>query len=297
MHKWVAIALAGVIAQLVDGALGMGYGLTSTTLLLVGGAAPATASAAVHLAEIGTTLAAGTAHWRLGNVDWRTVRFMTIPGALGAFVGAVLLSSVDGDKAKPWVAGVLAVLGLYVLYRFLGRRRLVPRSGPPLPGVFLGPLGLLAGFLDAVGGGGWGPLGTPTLLASGRIEPRKAVGSVSAAEFLVALGASCGFLVSLRWSQVPLGTVLLLLAGGLVAAPLAALLVRHISPRKLGVAVGAMILLTNARTLALTFGLSGALRGLLYVAIVGTVGGLGLWRMAESRRRQPKSRPRQPALA
>jgi hypothetical protein len=132
----------------------------------------------------------------------------------------------------------------------------------------LAPLGLGAGFLDAVGGGGWGPVGTPTLLASGRLEPRKVIGSVDAGEFLVALGASIGFLISLTWKDIPLATVLLLLSGGLVAAPLAAYLVRRLSPRKLGVIVGAAILLTNARTLMTTFGIEGLARSAAYLGII-----------------------------
>ena len=156
----------------------------------------------------------------------------------------------------------------------------------PLPSALLAPLGLGAGFLDAVGGGGWGPVGTPTLLASGRMEPRKVIGSVDTGEFLVALGASLGFLVSLSWRQVPVTLVLLLLAGGLVAAPLAAWLVRRLAPRKLGVIVGAAILLTNFRTLASTFGIEGAWRAASYLAIVAVVGALAAWRLAQSRQRR-----------
>jgi hypothetical protein len=129
-------------------------------------------------------------------------------------------------------------------------------------------------------------VGTPTLLASGRLEPRKVIGSVDTGEFLVALGASAGFLVSLSWRQVPMGLVLLLLAGGLIAAPLAAWLVRRLAPRKLGVIVGAAILLTNTRTLAGTFGINGAWRGALYLAIVAVVGVLAAWRLSQSRQRR-----------
>jgi uncharacterized membrane protein YfcA len=287
MRKLVLFGMVGVLAQLIDGALGMAYGLTSTTLLVAVGTVPATASATVHLAELGTTAVSGVSHWRFGNVDWRTVRLMTFPGGVGAFAGAVVLSSLDGETAKPWVAGILLVLGVYVLFRFLGTAGGPrPGAGRPLPSVLLAPLGLGAGFLDAVGGGGWGPVGTPTLLASGRLEPRKVVGSVDTGEFLVALGASVGFLVSLSWRQVPLGLVLLLLAGGLVAAPLAAWLVRRLAPRRLGVIVGAAILLTNFRTLASTFGLEGAWRAASYLAIVAVVGALAAWRLAQSRRRR-----------
>src|SRR5215216_4776332 len=158
MRKLVLFGMVGVLAQLIDGALGMAYGLTSTTLLVAAGTAPAAASATVHLAELGTTAVSGVSHWRFGNVDWRTVRWMTFPGAAGAFAGAVVLSSISGDTARPWVAAILSVLGVYVLFRFLGRPRGPrPRAGRPLPSGLLAPLGLGAGFLDAVGGGGWGP--------------------------------------------------------------------------------------------------------------------------------------------
>jgi uncharacterized membrane protein YfcA len=284
MRKLVLFAMVGVLAQLIDGALGMAYGLTSTTLLVAVGTAPAAASATVHLAELGTTAVSGVSHWRFGNVDWRTVRWMTFPGAIGAFLGAVVLSSLHGDTARPWVAAILSVLGVYVLFRFLGKARGPrPQAGRPLPSVLLAPLGLGAGFLDAVGGGGWGPVGTPTLLAFGRLEPRKVIGSVDTGEFLVALGASLGFLVSLSWRQVSPTLVLLLLAGGLVAAPLAAWLVRRLAPRKLGVIVGAAILLTNARTLASSFGIQGAWRAAMYLAIVVVVGALAALRLSQSR--------------
>jgi uncharacterized protein len=288
VRRLLLIGLVGVLAQLVDGALGMAYGLTSTTLLVAVGSAPAAASATVHLAELGTTFVSGVSHWRFGNVDWRTVRIMTVPGAVGGFSGAVVLSSLDGATARPWVAGILSVLGVYVLFRFLGRaggpRRV--RATRPLSAGVLAPLGLGAGFLDAVGGGGWGPVGTPTLLASGRLEPRKVIGSVDAGEFLVALGASLGFLVALTWKDVPMAMVLLLLSGGLVAAPLAAYLVRRLSARKLGVVVGAAILLTNARTLMATFGVDGLARSATYLAIVVVVGGAAAWRLSQARTRR-----------
>jgi uncharacterized protein len=288
MRKLLLVGLVGVLAQLVDGALGMAYGVTSTTLLVAAGSAPATASATVHLAELGTTFVSGVSHWRFGNVDWRTVRIMTVPGAVGGFCGAVLLSSLDGSTARPWVAAILSLLGVYVLFRFLGTARgpRRTRATKPLAAGVLAPLGLGAGFLDAVGGGGWGPVGTPTLLASGRLEPRKVIGSVDAGEFLVALGASVGFLVALTWRDIPLAMVLLLLAGGVVAAPLAAYLVRRLSPRRLGVIVGAAILLTNARTLMTTFGIDGLMRVAMYLTIIAVVGTAAAWRLSQHRARK-----------
>ena len=249
MEKLLILGIFGLVAQLVDGTLGMAYGVTSTTLLLTAGAAPAVASATVHLAEIGTTLASGTAHWRFGNVDWRTVAVMAVPGAIGAFVGAVVLSSLSAEVAEPWVAAILFFLGLYILVRFSRRRQKPsPDPGRPLRAAFLAPLGAVAGTVDAMGGGGWGPIGTSSLLSSGRLEPRKVVGSIDTSEFFVAVGASAGFLISLSFAEINVGWLIALLAGGLIAAPLAAWLVRKLPARVLGSAVGGLILLTNTKT-------------------------------------------------
>ncbi len=249
MRTVILLAFAGLAAQLVDGSLGMAYGVTSTTLLLTIGTNPAAASATVHLAEIGTTLASGVSHWKFGNVDWRVVARIGIPGALGAFIGATVLSSLSTDLAKPVMALILLGLGVYLLGRFTLLD--LPRTnlGKPLRKRFLTPLGLVAGFLDATGGGGWGPVGTPAILASGRMEPRKVIGSIDTSEFLVAVAASVGFLIGLGSAGVNLGWTLALLAGGLIAAPIAAWLVRHVPPRVLGSAVGGLIVLTNIRTL------------------------------------------------
>jgi uncharacterized membrane protein YfcA len=245
----VLLALVGLGAQLVDGSLGMAYGVTSTTLLLAFGTNPAAASATVHFAEIGTSLMSGLAHWKFGNVDWKVVAKVGFPGAVGAFVGANVLSSLSTEVAAPVMSLILLSLGIYLLVRFtlrgIDRRNL----GKPIRKRFLGPLGLVAGFVDATGGGGWGPVGTPALLASGRMEPRKVIGSIDTSEFLIAVAASLGFLVALGSQGVDATWALGLLAGGLVAAPLAAWLVRHVPPRMLGSLVGGMIVLTNTRTL------------------------------------------------
>jgi uncharacterized membrane protein YfcA len=245
----VLLALVGLGAQLVDGSLGMAYGVTSTTLLLAIGTNPAVASATIHLAEIGTTLASGVAHWKFGNVDWKVVAKVGVPGALGAFAGATFLSHLSTAVAAPVMSLILVSLGVYLLVRFtlrgIDRRNL----GKPIRKRFLAPLGLVAGFVDATGGGGWGPVGTPALLASGRLEPRKVIGSIDTSEFLVALAASLGFLLSLGSQGVNFVWVAGLLGGGLVAAPVAAWLVRHIPPRMLGSMVGGVIVLTNTRTL------------------------------------------------
>jgi len=268
MHRLVVLALVGLAAQLVDGALGMAYGVTSTTLLLLTGVAPASASASVHLAEIGTTLASGLSHWRFGNVDWRVVTRIAIPGAVGAFAGATALSTLSTSAAAPWTAGILLALGVFLLGRFT--RPLRPTRPRPVRTRLLAPLGLVAGFVDATGGGGWGPIATPTLLASGRMEPRKVIGSVSTAEFLVAAAASAGFLLGLGRSGFVLPTVLALLAGGIVGAPLAAWLVRAVPAQVIGAAVGGLIILTNTRTLLRAFDLEMSAGHWLY-PLIGVV--------------------------
>ncbi|QGV82042.1 sulfite exporter TauE/SafE family protein [Streptomyces ficellus] len=249
MKTLILLALAGLGAQLVDGSLGMAYGVTSTSLLLAVGTNPAAASATVHLAEIGTTLASGAAHWRFGNVDWRVVARIGIPGAVGAFAGATFLSNLSTEVAGPVMALILLGLGVYVLGRFTFLGLPTGNLGKPLRKRFLSPLGVVAGFLDATGGGGWGPVGTPAILASGRLEPRKVIGSIDTSEFLVAVAASAGFLVGLGSEGVNASWAVALLVGGLIAAPVAAWLVRHVPPRVLGSAVGGLIVLTNARTL------------------------------------------------
>ncbi|GAA0405105.1 UPF0721 transmembrane protein [Acrocarpospora corrugata] len=249
VRSLILLGLVGFAAQLVDGSLGMAYGVTSTTLLLAVGTNAAAASATVHLAEIGTTLASGLAHWRFGNIDWKVVAKIGVPGALGAFAGATFLSSLSTETAAPIMSLILLALGLYVLIRFTAYG--LPRGnlGKPLRKRFLAPLGLVAGFVDATGGGGWGPVGTPAILASGRIPPRKVIGSIDASEFLVALSASLGFLVGIGSENIDFAWVGVLLLGGVIAAPIAAWLVRHIPPRILGSAVGGVIVLTNVRTL------------------------------------------------
>ncbi|HEY0000692.1 MAG TPA: sulfite exporter TauE/SafE family protein, partial [Actinoplanes sp.] len=249
MQKLLLLALVGLGAQLVDGSLGMAYGVTSTTLLLAIGANPAAASATVHLAEIGTTLVSGVSHWRFGNIDWGVVWKIGVPGAIGAFAGATFLSSLSTETAAPLMSIILLTLGLYVLTRFTLVGLPKGHLGKPLRKRFLAPLGFVGGFVDSTGGGGWGPVGTPAILASGRLEPRKTIGSIDTSEFLVAIAASVGFIVGIGSAGVNFTWVIALLLGGMVAAPAAAWLVRHIPPRVLGSAVGGIIILTNVRTL------------------------------------------------
>jgi uncharacterized membrane protein YfcA len=275
--KLLLFAVAGLLAQLVDGALGMAFGVTATTMLILSGTAPAYASAAVHFAEVGTTLFSGLAHWRLNNVHWPTVIFLGIPGAIGAFAGATVLSGLSTESAEPIVSMLLLILGGYVLIRSV----LVPwkRTGDvaaPVKETRKSRLGLMTlgiggGFLDATGGGGWGPVTTSTLMSVGRREPRKIIGTVNTAEFLVAVSASGGFIVGLEEVHDSWQPVLGLLIGGVIGAPIAAWVVTKIRPDILGGLVGALLVLLNGVRVSASLGWLGALVSVVVVLVCITV--------------------------
>jgi uncharacterized membrane protein YfcA len=263
----IVLALIGLAAQMVDGSLGMAYGVTSSTLLVAWGVSPAMASGSVHLAEMGTTLVSGLSHWRFGNVDWGVVLRLGIPGAIGAYLGASVLSNLSTEAAIPFMAGLLMVLGAVLLVRFAFRGVGSARKPGEFRARFLAPLGVFAGFVDASGGGGWGPVATPTMLVAGRTTVSKVIGSVSASEFLVSTAASLGFLLNLGSGGVNWSIAIALMIGGAIAAPFAAWLVSHVAPRVLGTAVGGLILLTNMRTLLNHFGVGGGVRSAVYLVI------------------------------
>lgn len=269
MPVLLAIAVAGFIAQLVDGSLGMGYGVTSTSLLLAIGLAPAAASASVHFAEIGTSLASGASHWRFGNVDKRVLVLLAIPGGVGAILGAVVLSNLSLETARPWVSLILMALGVVIIARFIRNRRR-PASAPSSrrPAWLLTPLGLVGGFVDASGGGGWGPVTATTLVASGRLQPRTVIGTVSASEFVVSLAASIGFLLALGTSGIRWDVAAMLLVGGVIAAPISAAIVNRFDQRALGAAIGALILLLNVDRV---LGLVGVEATTLFAVRIGVV--------------------------
>src|SRR5690349_15056258 len=247
MRSLLIFTFVGIGAQLVDGALGMAFGVTATTMLVLSGVGAAQASAAVHLAEVGTTFVSGLSHWKFKNIDWVLVLKLGAPGAVGAFVGATLLSSLSTEHAAPLMAAILVGIGAYVLLRFsLGAPLTFGAKGTSHSVKFLAPLGLFGGFIDASGGGGWGPVTTSTLLSQGKTAPRTVIGSVSASEFLVALSASLGFLVGLRQEFLENWPVVVgLMVGGVIAAPVGAWLVSRINAALLGTAVGGVLLLAN----------------------------------------------------
>lgn len=253
MRKLFIFALIGFFAQLVDGALGMAFGATSSSLLLTFGVAPAVASASIHISEIFTTAASGTSHLKFKNVDKPLAIRLAIPGSIAAFVGAAFLSSVPGDVIKPYIAVLLLSLGIYIVYKFLFRFQLdLNAQQKPLRKIVLIPLGTIAGFFDAVGGGGWGPVNTPFLLSRKGAVPRKVVGTVDTSEFFITIAASVSFIIFLGFGQISWYWVAAFAIGGVVAAPIAAWLVRVMPAHLLGVLVGGLIIFTNARTVLST---------------------------------------------
>jgi uncharacterized membrane protein YfcA len=280
MRRLLLFALVGVLAQLVDGALGMAYGVTASSLLITGGTSVAVASASVHLAEVVTTFVSGVSHWRFGNVHWRTVRWIAIPGAVGAYIGASVLSNIDGAAAKPWISGLLLALGVYVFARFAFGVNRKPLAENHVKGGILAPIGATGGFVDAIGGGGWGPVTTPALLTVGRMEPRFAVGSASASEFLVSVAASIGFLTNLGGEAIDGRIVAGLMIGGVMVAPFAAWMARRLAAPVLGTLVGVLIVVTNLRTLLIANDVPGGARFGLTV-VVAFVGAFTTWRVAK----------------
>lgn len=254
-------ALVGGAAQFVDGTLGMGFGVTSATLLTVLGYSAVAASAGTHAAKVGTCFASGVSHWREGNVDWRVLIAVGVPGAFGAFIGAVVLTNVAIDGARVWMAAILFLLGISIIARFGFGKSLLPEMR--LRTRNLWPIGLFGGFVDATGGGGWGPVATPSLMTVTRHAPHRIVGTVSASEFLVAVCASLGFLVGAGDSDVPWLAVLGLIIGGVIMAPFAARFARRAPTRPLGVAVGGIVLVANTAVIAAVLGIPGAVAGVL----------------------------------
>lgn len=298
------VLCAGFFAQLVDGSLGMGFGITSSTIMAAScpGLSPASVSSAVHLAQLGTTAVSGYSHKRCGNVDDQVMRRLTPAGVIGALLGSTLLSSLASATSKLASGSLLLLVGAYLLVRFAR----APADGPtsascasPPSALVLAPLGLIGGIVDAIGGGGWGPVATSGLLAAGgcapptharlpppahtivhlpassalaapfahnslylvpvgmppsRLAPSEVVGSVSLSEFFVTVSAVAGFIGMLGLEHALSGAhwdALLLLLGGLLAAPIAPLLVRFMEPRRLGMLVGGFICITNLRVLPL----------------------------------------------
>jgi len=232
----------GFLAQVIDGALGMAYGVSANSFLLGFGVSPALASASVHTAEVFTTAASGISHWRMGNVDKNIIKRLAIFGVIGGILGAYVLSNIDGQAIKPWIALYLLVMGVRILIKaFRPANGISKALRQRLP-----ILGLFGGFMDAIGGGGWGPVVTTTMLANGE-PPRKTIGSVNLTEFFVTFAEAITFLLTLGTLDWPV--VLGLLVGGGLAAPLGAYLTKKIPTRSMLVIVGLVVVFLQLRTL------------------------------------------------
>lgn len=269
MRKLIIFAFIGFLAQLIDGSLGMAYGVTSTSMLLTFGIAPAVASASVHLSEVVTTAASGISHIKFGNVDRQALLKLLIPGSIGAFAGACFLSNLPGNVVRPYISIFLLILGVYVLFRFL----IMSKTRNERKSINISRkksivLGLIAGFADATGGGGWGPITTPVLLSQKGVPARKVVGTVDTSEFAIAVSATLGFLIALGWQEVNWFWVIALMAGGIIAAPIAAWIVTKLPSYLLGVLVGGFIILTNARTLINTWTFPDHWSAVIYMLIL-----------------------------
>jgi uncharacterized protein len=244
MYEFLLFALIGFFAQAIDGALGMAYGVISSTVLIATGVSPAQASAAIHAAEMFTTAASGGSHLYHRNVDWRLFWRLAPFGVAGGCLGAYVLTSIDGAVARPFVTIYLGAIGIYLMARSF--RKFPTR---PVPGRIVAPLGLVGGFLDAAGGGGWGPIVTTGLLGAGG-APRYVIGTVSISEFLITTSVSLTFLIAIvtgHWTEAEgLSDMLVpvsgLIIGGLIAAPLSAYIVRYINETLLLRLVGTLII-------------------------------------------------------
>lgn len=239
--------LVGFLAQMIDGALGMAYGVSSNTFLLSLGIPPAAASASVHMAEVITTGVSGVSHWRLGNIDWNLVKRLLLPGVLGGILGAYLLTNIDGNSIKPFVSAYLLLMGIIILVKAL---RYNPKPHNGVHTARVSALGTVGGFFDAIGGGGWGPIVTTTLVARGK-DTRLTIGSVNFSEFFVTLAESITFVLTLQFGQY-WQIILGLLIGGAIAAPLAAAIMKKVPVKMLMLLVGFLIILLSIRTLVLT---------------------------------------------
>lgn len=288
MGQLLLVGLAGFLACLVDGALGMGFGPTASSILLGSGLSPAAASTTVNLAKVVTGLASALSHWRFGNVDRGLVLRLAIPGMAGALIGVTVLTNVPADQIRPILAALLFLVALRILVRF---SRPLPvtaataiedeaqHQSEPIPewnshgtAVAAGAGGVTNGLIGA-----WGPVVTPFLLHRG-LPPRFAIGSVNTAEVAVAVVASGSLLASLGSSDLDIGIILAMLIGGVLAAPLAAYVIRFLPPRGLGVAVAGLLMITNLRELATWTGI-GPGRWIAYgvVVVVCLIAGLVPW--------------------
>jgi len=236
--------LVGFLAQMVDGALGMAYGVTSTSFLMSFGVSPAAASAGVHVSKVFTSGVSGWSHYRFGNVNKKLLKKLILPGVIGAILGAILITVVNGKAIKPFVSAYLVVMGFVIIQKAFKKIKKKKKTKN------LAPLALFGGFVDSIGGGGWGPVVTSTLIGKGR-NPKYTIGSVNLAEFFVAIGSAATFTVIMELENWMV--VIGLIVGGVIAAPVAAMIVGKVKPKPLMIVVGCLIIILSVRNIFLAF--------------------------------------------
>jgi len=239
----IAFVIAGFLAQLVDGVMGMGYGVSLTSFLLALGIPPAAASASVHASEIFTSGVSGLSHLSFKNVDFKLFRKLVVPGVVGGVMGAYLLTEIPGKTIKPIISAYLLIMGVVILVRALRKKDADDKGAR-----FAIPLALVGGFLDAIGGGGWGPVVTTNLVAGGA-KPRTTIGSVNLAEFFVTVAQSLTFVLTIGLTNYKI--ILGLIIGGVIAAPIGAWLCHKLPRRPWSIAVALLIIGLSVRTLYL----------------------------------------------
>ncbi len=243
--RYLIILIFAFIAELIDGGLGMGYGVSLTTFLLSIGLGTAVASAAVHISEIFTTLTSGISHFKLGNFDKKIFSYLGIPGVIGGVAGAIAAVKFQNfSLIKPFVSGVLLVMGGLIIVKYLRRKQAAEYEIPSKRKLI--PLGFAAAFIDAIGGGGWGPITTPTLIATNH-NPKKTIGSVNFAEFFITLAISITFFIMLP--EIEWAFVIPMIIGGVIAAPIAAAITKKLPHKAVGIVVGCLIILLSIRTI------------------------------------------------
>lgn len=242
--QFLLFIVVGFAAQMVDGAIGMAYGVSATTILMSLGISPATASACVHAAEVFTTAASGASHWRLGNVDFALLRRLALPGMIGGALGAFALANIDGSQIRAYVSAYLLIMGGYILWKAVGET--AAQREPPR---HVAPLGFVGGFLDAIGGGGWGAMVASSLIGAGT-KPRYAIGTVNLTEFLVTATTTATFILTIGLELWPI--ILGLIIGGVLAAPFAAMATKKFPDKPMMILVAAVVILLSLRNLVLT---------------------------------------------
>lgn len=279
MDDLLVVGIAGFLAAMVDGALGMGFGPTSSTILLGSGLPPTAVSTTVNLAKVASGMAAGVSHWRFKNIDHRLVLQLAIPGCVGAVIGATVLSNIDGDTLRPYLAAMLLLVGLRMLFRFSkplptlptapdGAAEVSPQGAPKFDERGVKVMATAGGVTNGLVGA-WGPVITPFLLHRG-LPPRYAIGSVNTAEVAVAGVAASSLIASTGRGDLRMGVILAMMIGGVIAAPLAAWVIRYIPARAMGLAVAGLLMLTNVRELATWAGIDST-RWVLYALVPALV--------------------------